>query len=234
MRLGAALFLAAFGFPAMSQEIVSAQYTQPTERYAHGILGDAIEHAGLRVVLTDGTTQEIVYPDGMVFEDTNPRVIDLDFDGAPEVIVVETHAQIGARLAVWGMRHGKLSLLAHNDHIGRAFRWLSVVGAADMDGDGMMEIAYVDRPHLAKQLMVWRYGADGLTLVATKDGLTNHRIGERDIGGGMRVCGDQVEVITASADWSRVKATTLRDGKLTTRDIGPHEGRASLAAALVC
>ena len=73
-----------------------------------------------------------------------------------------------------------------------------------------------------------------LALVATKDGLTNHQIGETDIGGGMRICADGVDGITASADWTRVIATRLEGGKLVSRDMGPHTGRASLTAAMGC
>lgn len=129
--------------------------------------------------------------------------------------------------------------LAATGYIGRPFRWLAVAGAADMDGDGHVEIAYVDRPHLAKTLMVWRYlpqsdGVGKLELIAKMTGLINHRIGERDIGGGMRVCGDTVEVITASANWNRVIATRLENGTLIKRDVGPHRGRASLTAVLAC
>jgi len=108
-----------------------------------------------------------------------------------------------------------------------------------MDGDGMVEIAYVDRPHLAKTLIVYRFvpldtGGARLERVATAPDLTNHRIGERDIGGGMRVCGDDVAVITADATWSRVIATRLQAGVLTSTDVGPHTGRGSLDAALRC
>ena len=234
MRLLAALLGCAVAGSAAAQSISGAQYTQPTDRYPHAILGDGIEHAGLRVTLTDGSSQEAIWPDGMVFEDTNPRLADLDGDGAPEVIVVETSDTLGARLAVWGLRDGRLTALAQTPHIGRRFRWLAVAGAADLDGDGRMEIAYVDRPHLAKILMVWRYENEALSLVATQDGLTNHRIGEADIGGGIRTCAGVPEIITASADWSRVIATRLTGGQLVPADVGPHTGRASLNAALAC
>ena len=50
----------------------------------------------------------------------------------------------------------------------------------------------------------------------------------------MRVCGDTVEVITASANWSRMIATRLENGALVKRDVGPHTGQASLATALSC
>lgn len=223
---------------AAAQSISGADYTQPTDRYPHAILGDGVEHAGLRVTLSDGSVQEATWPPGMVFEDTAPRLVDLDGDGAPEVIVVETSDTSGGRLAVWGLVDRRLAPLAMGPHIGKRFRWLAVAGAADLDGDGSIEIAYVDRPHLAKELQVWRYvpTAEGATLelVATQSGLTNHRIGEVDIGGGIRTCGNVPEVITASADWSRVIATRLEDGALKSRDLGPHTGRASLNAALAC
>ncbi len=105
---------------------------------------------------------------------------------------------------------------------------------ADLDGDGLIEIAYIDRPHLAKTLRVWRFmdGASGP--VAELSGLTNHRIGERDIGGGIRDCGNGPEMITANADWTQVMATTLTDGQLTTRAIGAHVDRGSFATALAC
>jgi hypothetical protein len=47
-------------------------------------------------------------------------------------------------------------LLAATPHIGSANRWLAPIGAADLDGDGRVEIAYVDRPHLARTLRIWR------------------------------------------------------------------------------
>lgn len=224
---------------AHAEVIVAADYISPTSRYAHGVLGDAIEHAGLRVTLNNGAERSAIWSELVVFEDTQPRLVDLDGDGAPEVITVESHELAGARLAIWGLdEQNNLVKRAQNDFYGTPNRWLAVAGAADLDGDGFVEIAYVDRPHLAKKLMVWRFvpqaGGDKLELVATLDGLTNHRIGESDIGGGLRNCDGAIEVITANADWTRVMASRLVDGELQARDIGPHEGRASLDAPLGC
>lgn len=124
--------------------------------------------------------------------------------------------------------------MAETPPIGRRHRWLAVVGAADLDGDGAVEIAYIDRPHLARTLRVWRYREGRLEQVAELDGLTNHRIGERDIAGGIRHCGGAPEMIVADANWERLIAVTLTGGALNRRDIGPHLGRQSFANALAC
>lgn len=214
---------------ACADTILSADYTDPTDRYAHGILGDAIEWGGLRLE-TEAGPRQFTLPRDRVFEDVAPRLVDLDNDGAPEVVVVETLNTAGAQLAVYDAT-GKI---AATPHIGRTNRWLAPIGATDLDGDGMVEIAYIDRPHLAKTLRVWRFTDGALVHIADLDGLTNHRIGESDIGGGIRDCGQGPEMITASADWTHVMATTLTEGRLETRAIGPHRDRSSFAAALAC
>lgn len=228
--LTASLFL---GGAAAAGTIVDVRYAEPTDRYAHGVLGDAIEWGTLEIVVEDWahkTTLRFRLPKDRVFEDVAPRLADVDGDGKPEVLVVETQKDTGAQLAIYD-ETGKI---AFTPYIGRTNRWLAPIGVADLDGDGAVELAYIDRPHLAKTLRVWRFESGALVHVADLTGLTNHRIGERDIGGGLRDCGQGPEMITASANWARVMATTLQDGKLRTRDLGPHKDRASLNAALAC
>ncbi len=118
--------------------------------------------------------------------------------------------------------------------IGQRFRWLAPVGVADLDGDGSVELAYVDRPHLAKVLRVWRFRDGALREVAAAEGYTNHRIGERDIAGGIRDCGDGPEMVIADATWQDVVTLRLADGDLVARVWGPHEGRGSFERALTC
>ena len=209
--------------------VISADFAAPTTRYAHGVLGDAVEF-GILILRT--TTGEVLIelPDNHVFEDLKPRLYDIDGDGDDEAIVIETDMKLGAALAIYD-ETGKL---AETPHIGRAFRWLAPLGAADLDGDGAVEIAYIDRPHLAKTLRVWRYSKGALEPVADMPGLTNHRIGEDFISGGIRDCGDGPEIVTASANWSRVMVTRLVAGQLETRDAGKFEGPESLAHALDC
>lgn len=150
MRGAAIVCWVALTGAAQAERIVAADYIDPTTRYAHGVLGDAIEHAGLRITLSDGAQRSAIWSELVVFEDTAPRLVDLDGDGSPEVITVESHEQAGARLAIWGVdAAGRLVSKANTDFIGTPYRWLSVAGAADMDGDGYVEIAYIDRPHLS-------------------------------------------------------------------------------------
>ena len=214
---------------ACAETILSAEYAAPTDRYAHGILGDAIEWGAL-VIKTDTGVQTFTLPQDRVFEDVAPRLADVDGDGFPEVVVVETLASAGAQLAVYD-ETGKI---VATPHIGQTNRWLAPIGIADLDGDGTIEIAYIDRPHLAKTLRVWRYTGDTLVPVADLPGLTNHSIGESDIGGGIRDCGTGPEMITANADWTKVMATVLVEGQLVTREIGDHLDRGSFATALAC
>jgi hypothetical protein len=229
MRL-CALVVACWPALAGAQSIDAARYAEPTTRYDHGVLGDSVEWGALELDVASRTIT-VRLPETRVFEDTAPRLFDMDGDGTFEVIVVETDIARGARLSIYG---GDGVLVAATPYIGRTHRWLTPIGAADLDGDGRVEVAYIDRPHLARTLKVWRFEDGALTLVTESSGLTNHRIGESDIGGGLRDCDSVIEMITVNADWTRVIATRLADGALTSRDVGPHRGRADLAAALRC
>nr|WP_174822905.1 VCBS repeat-containing protein [Ruegeria arenilitoris] len=225
--MGVCLWLAS---PALAAEtIVTARYTDPTTRYPHGVLGDQIEWGSIELTLSDGKRRSFTLPDHLVFEDLAPRVIDVTGDGLPEVIAVESDARRGARLAIYGPQ----GRMAATPHIGTRFRWLAPVGAADLDGDGNIEIAYVDRPHLAKTLRIWRFSDGRLTKIAALPGLTNHRIGEDFISGGLRTCNGQPELIVASGDWRRIIAVRY-DGGWQTQDLGPLKNRQALMSALNC
>lgn len=228
--LRAALLLTLLATGAHSEGVTSARYTDPTPRYDHGILGDAIEWGALEMTTDQGRRLRVALPETRVFEDTAPRVVDLDGDGAAEVITVETSLAKGARLSVYG----PLGLIAATPYIGSTHRWLAPIGAADLDGDGFTEIAYVDRPHLAKTIRIWRFRDGALIHVADLPGFTNHRIGEDNIAGGIRTCAGGPEMIVADANWQQVQAIAFTGGKFQARALGPHRDRSSFAAAMAC
>jgi hypothetical protein len=189
--------------------------------YGHDILGDTPEWTELR-----GPDWVLRAPGGL-FEDIAPRVADVTGDGLPEVVAVQTDLQRGARLIVVSA-NGKM--LAATRYIGQPHRWMAQAGVGDFDGDGRVEIAYVDRPHLAKELVFLRLAGDELREVARMAGFSNHRIGDTQISGGARNCGRGDELVVASGDWSRVMAVRIG---AAPRDIGAYSAR-RMKAALAC
>jgi len=232
--------LSPMGASAADPIVLDAEYTEPTTRYAHGVLGDDIEWGALRLKLdTTPDSDEITWktllirlPEHRVFEDTDPRPIDLDGDRDREVVVVESDAAKGARLAIYDQK----GLVAATPFIGRANRWLAPIGVADLDRDedATFELAYVDRPHLAKTIRVWRFDNGKLNELGALPGFTNHRIGERDIAGGIRHCDGKPEMIVADANWSSVYAITFSGGAFSPKRLGPHKGRSSFKKAMGC
>lgn len=228
----AALILTALLWPMVSaaQNIIAARYTDPTDRYPHGVLGDRLEWGALELTLSNGSKRRIVLPRDRVFEDLEPRLADVDLDGDLEVISIESHQLQGARLAIYDAS----GLVAANPYIGTRFRWLAPVAIADLDEDGAIEIAYVDRPHLAKILRVWRFSDSRLFQVASLQGVTNHKIGENFITGGLRDCGAGPEMVVASRNWGSIVSVQLNATKLVARELGTFEGPQSFTTALAC
>ncbi len=234
---GGALLAASTAWATPPDVIVSARFIEPTTRYDHAILGDDVEWGAmlLNVDPCSGCEGSQTYkliirlPENHVFEDLEPRIIEGD-DGPTLVMVVESSLTQGARLSLYDER----GLYAATPFIGRPHRWLAPIGSADLDGDGWPEVAYIDRPHLAKTLRIWSLRDGKLVEVASQGGLTNHRIGQDFITSGIRDCGDGPEVVTVDAGWSRIVASTYDIGAINSRDIGAFDGRASMDRALGC
>ena len=153
-----------------------------TDRYQHGVLGDRLEAAALRIRRRNGAEFVLAAGNDAVFEDLTPRLADLDGNGEDEIIVVKSYLDRGAALAVIGLRAGGLEILDETPPIGRRNRWLNPVGAADFDGDGRMEIAYVETPHIGGRLMIWEWHRGALRREHALTGFSNHAIGSTELG----------------------------------------------------
>lgn len=213
----------------------------PVQRYGHDILGDTPEWANLTLdwgreadaAYTGGAPALVMRLEGGIFEDVAPRVIELDGDGLPEVLVVNSEPGQGARLLILDVNADGIRAIA-SPFIGQQNRWFAPLGAADLDGDGSVEVMWIDRPHLAKVLRVAHVRGDALVQVAALDGLTNHRIGEPDIAGGVRDCGAGPEMILASADWRQLLAVTWGAAGFDQRVLGTDTSRSAFARAMAC
>ena len=227
-------------------DIVSAEFDGPTKRYGHAVLGDDVEYTILRIK-TDNTVgsstkalkvdtvvrkeeYEIRLPIDHVFEDIEPRLADITGNGQKEVIVIETDMSAGAALAVYD----KNSKIAETPHIGTRNRWLAPIGVADFNGDGDMDVAYVDRPHLAKTLRVWTYRDGGLTEIASIKGVTNHSIGEPFITSSIRTCDGRAEMILNDARRTNIISVFFEGGKLTSKELGKYNGPDSVINPPAC
>ena len=219
---------------AAAPVITAAAYAEPTTRYAHGVLGDAVEWGALVLTLAPcaGCAARQVtlrLPETRVFEDLAPRLMTTE-TGDVLAMVVESDLRKGARLALYDTS----GVVAATPFIGRPNRWLAPVGAGDLDGDGRIELAYVDRPHLAKVLRIWRLEGRRLVPVAEMAGFTNHLIGWDVIPGGLRDCGGGPELILADGDWQTVQAVRLGPDGLRARSIGRYDRPEDLDRALRC
>ena len=234
----AGTMLLATGARAAPQGVITgARYSEPTARYQHGVFGNDTEWGALILTVKgcagcdDQAARKVTIrlAENRVFEDNAPRIFTGN-DGLPLVMVVETDLELGARLAVYD----ETGLVAATPFIGRPQRWLAPVGAADLDGDGLVELAWVDRPHLARVLRVWRLTDSGLREVAFMENLSNHQFGWAEIPGGIRDCGAGPEMILATGDWRRVMAVRLAGGKLAARSLGDYTSPADLNRAMAC
>ena len=204
------------------REIIYAWLVKPTDRYNHGALGDRIEAAGLRVMFRGGGLAEAALPEGQVFEDLEPRIVDVDGDGRDEVMVVRTSADQGASLAVFGEKtsaDGKrgLTLLAETPPIGAPMRWLNPIGVADLDGDGKPEVALIRTPHLGGVLEIHRMSEGRLAKLAELAGYSNHVFGSRVLrmSALADMDGDGVaDIVVPTQDRMAVAVVSFAGGKL--------------------
>lgn len=165
---------------AATGDIRQAWYGQPTQRYAHGALGDGIEGGSLVAVLADGSRTEFVLPASQVFEDITPRIADLDGDGTNEIVAIRSSQTGGSAVVLYGLRDGELIELGAGAENGRPNRWLNIAGIVP-DGNGVRTVFAVRTPHIGGRLLSLNYGNG--RIVERNDiagDLSNHAFGSRE------------------------------------------------------
>lgn len=189
-------------------DIRRAWYASPTDRYAHGVLGDAIEGGSLSVVDGAGQHYEFRLPEAQVFEDITPRIADLDGDGTNEVIAIRSSQSGGAAIAVYALNGGRLVEKAASSENGRPNRWLNIAGLVPRPGGGLT-IYGVRTPHIGGRLFSLSLEAGRVKEANDIAGdVTNHLIGSRELG--LSTVGDldgngKPELVLPSQDRRRLR-----------------------------
>ena len=133
---------------------VLAVLASPTDRYAHNVLGDAIEAAAVEWVdVCDDTSGRIAVPDVDVIEGIAPILADIDGDDEIEILVTLSNSSGGARLAAYELDG---SLLAESAPIGQGNRWRNQLAVAPFGPEGQIEILDVQTPHIGGILQAFQ------------------------------------------------------------------------------
>ena len=161
---------------ADGEGITSAWYSEPTDRYPHGALGDKIEAGALVVQDVYGHRVTVTLPADQVFEDLTPRIADLDGDGRNEVLAIRSSLRAGAALVAYDLAGSSLIEIDSTPPIGLPNRWLNVAGIADFTGDRSLDIAAVRTPHIGGTLDIVTLDRRRFRTIASAKGFSNHRL----------------------------------------------------------
>jgi len=155
-----------------------------TERYRHGILGDKIEASALTVVTVAPNALAIrfryVVRAPAVIEDLIPIVAPVGEGRRPALVVVKSAPRQGSSVLVLGWREMGLEPLAEGPTFGLSNRWVHVIGAADVTGDGIPELLAVNTPHFSGVLVAYERHAASLIPLAKALGYSSHVLGSRN------------------------------------------------------
>ncbi|CAA9312783.1 MAG: hypothetical protein AVDCRST_MAG90-570 [uncultured Microvirga sp.] len=213
---------------------LTAYLSDSTEDYRHGVLGDAVEAKAVSIVERQPVaigpdpkpvptrTAKVPAGDTAVFEDLEPRLADLDGDGAPEIVVVKSSSERGSSLAVIGRREGAWAIVAETPPIGQPNRWLNPAAIADFDGDGKTDIALVRTPHLDGVLQLWTFDRGRLALRHEAAGYSNHALGSTalDNAAAVDLDGDgRPELVIPTLDRTALAVLSLKGGVKEIRRI---------------
>ena len=174
-------------------------------RYPHAVLGDDIE--ATRVLWLERHSlrplRALRLDEPEVFEDRHLRPWQLP-DGRQGLITVRS-GPTGAQLAVIAASlraSSALEIAAAGPYIGTRNRWLSPASVEP----AVAELWAIHTPHIGGVLHLYRAAGASLTAERVATGLTNHRLGARDLDVTARM-GRQL--LLPSQNWKQVRVVNL-------------------------
>ena len=177
--------------------------TGATTRYPHAALGDTVE--GSSVTLLDLETGEpsvlFELPDPSVIEGTTPMWVDLDGDGAREIVVTKSDPAVGARLAIFDMAGNEVGA---GPAIGQGNRWRHQVAVAPFGPGAELEVAAVLTPPIGGEVQFYRWAGDSLEIVARVPGFSSHRFLSHNLDMALAADADgdgRVELVVPTDDY---------------------------------
>ena len=155
--------------------------TQPIERYTHGVLGDAVEAAGITLIETEPDLRiiqniPIEAPD--VIEGISPIWADIDHDGVRDIIVTLSNRENGARIVAY---HEDGTLFAESAPIGTGYRWRHQIAVAAFGQNTEPTLVSIRTPHIGGVVEFFQFKDGQLALVGKVEGFSSHSIGSRNL-----------------------------------------------------
>ncbi len=216
-----------------------------TDRYRHGALGDDLEASKLvieRRVISDpmdDTGQPLQRSERVTITLTNtvaeglaPLLADIDGDGADEIVITESNAEVGAQLVVY---EADGSVLARSEAIGRGNRWRHQIGAGSTGPNGEFELVDVQTPHIGGIVQFHRLDGHQLVTSSRLDEFRSHRLGSTNLDMAVLLDGDgdgRTDVVVPRQNLSSLVVISHRpDGATITVEQAVAGGVSSNIAA---
>ncbi|MCL4261777.1 MAG: hypothetical protein KJ069_01110 [Anaerolineae bacterium] len=192
--------------------------TDPTERYPHGVLGDAIEAGGFALIKTDPEIEVVAHfliPEPQVVEGIMPLWADWNGDGNREILLTLSDADQGAQLTLFAEDGTQL---ATAPPIGQGNRWQHQIAIAPFGPNGEMELTAVRTPHIGGVVEFYQWQEGELRLVAELPGYSSHVIGSRNLD--MAMVGDfdgdgRTELLLPTTDGTQLGGIQRTDAGAT-------------------